>query len=144
MRTASLGDFTERHSFHPRLLERLGRIGNAPGDRQLERLLGLLGVDLHSHESPRLTTSLTRSISPSNSRNKASSRAVFLQAEQVELDDHQDHVGELERREIGRLEPLAGIDDDGRKRRSQKAEEPARTSGSIAAASWITVGCGKT
>ena len=34
------------------------------------------------------------------------------QAGQVELDDHEDHVGHLEGDEVGRLEPLAGVDDD--------------------------------
>ena len=85
-----------------------------------------------SNEPARLTTSLTRSASPSNSRNRPIKPRRVPQADQVELHDHQDHVGHLERREVRRLQSLAGIDHDRVERRPQQAEEPpAGVSGSI-------------
>ena len=45
------------------------------------------------------------------------------QAGQVEHDDHEDHVGHLEGDEVGRLEPLAGVDDEGGERRLEQAEQ---------------------
>ena len=94
-----------------RFLERLGRVGYLPRDRHFQGLFGLLQTDLrHSNEPVRFATSLTRSANPSNSRNRPSNRDVFRRQIKIELHDHQDHVGHLERREVRRLKPLAGID----------------------------------
>ena len=46
------------------------------------------------------------------------------QAGQVELDDDEDHIGDLHRGEIGRLEPLAGIDHDRAEGGPEQAQQP--------------------
>src|SRR5207248_5551610 len=50
-------------------------------------------------------------------------------ADQVELDDHQDHVGHLERDEVGGLEPLARVDDDGREGGLQEPDDATKRLG---------------
>ena len=78
VRPAAVGDVSERNPFDPRLLERLG------GELGICHEIGIFRISSaflrlisDSSEPARLTTSLTRSASPSNSRKSASSRAVF-------------------------------------------------------------------
>ena len=49
---AARRDRVDRHPLGPRRVDDLGRVGDVPGDRHLQRLLGLLQADLASRASP--------------------------------------------------------------------------------------------
>ena len=107
-----------------RLLEHPGRVGDLPGDRHLQGLLGLLLADLRVARAGPVDDQLDPVGQAVELRKSAIKPRRVPQADQIELDDDQDHVGHLERREIRRLEPLAGIDDDGAEGGPEQAEEP--------------------
>src|SRR5579883_2554480 len=122
VRAASLADLGDRHAPDPRSLEDLGRIGDLPGDRHLQGLLGLLDADLGLDRAGAVGHQLDAFGQAIELLEQAEQPRAVAQAGQIELDDDQDHVRHLEGREVGRLESLAGVDHHGRERGLEQAE----------------------
>ena len=76
----------------------LGRIGNLPRDRHLQGLLGFLLTDLPIARAGPVDDQLDPVDQSLVLAEQAEQPRCVSQAEQVELDDDQDHVGDLERR----------------------------------------------
>ena len=119
-------------------------LGIVKRDRHPQRLLGLLQADLR----------IVRPGSVDDQFHPVEQAVKLLeqlhqprrvpQTRQVELEDHQDHIGHLECDEVGRLEALAGVDEHRGERRLEQRSNRRRASGSILAASSMATGWGST
>ncbi len=144
MRPAAPGDIGERHAPDSRILEGLVRQRNLPRDRRLEDLLRFLQADFRFEGADAVGDQLDLLGQTVELAEQVDQPRGIPQAQKLEMHDDQNQIGDLEGGEIRRVKSDARIQDHGAEGRAQHAQQALRISGSMAAASCIEMGCGKT